>query len=78
MGGGEADIPLVSEAERAERVMDERFLNDIVRFSFRAGKGKSVVIATWSEIWRLVLERRGSVRSVEQTTSTMQPRVWGS
>lgn len=42
--GVEADILLVGEAERAEVVMDERFLNAIVRFSFTGGKGMLMML----------------------------------
>jgi len=57
--GGEADILLAREAERAEGGMDLRFLKDIVRLSLAVGMGMSMsmMIARWSEMLRLKLER---------------------
>lgn len=57
--GGEADSLWVREAERAEGEMDLRFLKFIVRLCLEVGMGMSmsIVIARWSEMWRLWLVR---------------------
>ena len=53
------DILLAREAERAEGEMDFRFLKDIVLLSLAVGMGMSMsmMIARWSEMLRLKLEK---------------------
>ena len=72
-GGGEEDILVAREAERAGVEMDLRFLKEIVSLFLVVGMGRSMfmVIARWSEMLRLRLERWGMVRPVEQTKSRM-------
>ena len=57
-GGGEEDNLLTREAERAGVEMDLRFLKKIVRlFLVEMGSSMFMVIARWSEMLRLKLER---------------------
>lgn len=57
-GGGEEDNLLTREAERAGVEMDLRFLKEIVRlFLVEIGRAIFMVIAKWSEMLRLKLER---------------------
>ena len=57
--GGEADILLARETERAEGKMVLRYLKDTVRLALAVGMGMSMSMMTarWSEMLRLKLER---------------------
>lgn len=77
-GGGCDDILLAMESDKADGETDLRFLKEMVRESLLMGYGMVmyIIMARWSEIWRLLLESCVTVRPVEQTRSRMCPWVW--
>ena len=74
----DADRVLASKSEKAEGLMDLMLRKVMLRLSFGGGTGviKSMVMARWSEMWRLRMVSWWRVRLAEQTRSKMWPRQW--
>ena len=69
----DADRLFASKSEKAEGLMDLMLWKVMLRLSFVGGKGviKYMVMARWSEMWKLRLESWWRVRPAAQTRSRM-------
>ena len=72
------DRVLARKSERAEGLMDLMLRKVILCLRFGGGTGviKSMMMARWSEMWRLRLKSWWRVRPAEQTRSRIWPRQW--